>query len=120
MLDAVTFAAPVNVMIVSRAYFPGFACTGSSVETIARSHVLHFDLVADTFVLLIVLQTLVSTEDTVLWCVSARRRKVAAGTSADFRISCQELRNSPGSSNDQRGVVLETFGPPYVHIRCKQ
>ena len=96
MLDAVTFAAPVNVMVVFGAYFSCFACTGSSVESIARSQVLHFDLVADTFVLLIVLQTLVSTDDAVVWCVSARRRKVAAGMPADFRISCQELRNSPG------------------------
>ena len=98
MLDAVTFAAPVNVMVVFKAYFTGFACTGSSVVSIARSQVLRFDLLR--FVLPIVLRTLVSTDDAVAWCVSARRRKVAAGMPADFRISCQELRNSPGSSDD--------------------
>ena len=120
MLDAVTFAAHVNVAVVFRAYFTGFVCTGSSVESSARSQALHFDLVAYTFVLLIVLQTLVSTDDAVVWCVSARRRKVAVGMPADFRISCQELRNSPGSSNDSNGVALEVFGPPYFHIWCKQ
>ena len=71
MLDAVTFAAFMNVIVASRAHITAFACTGASVVSSARSQILHFDPFRFR---MLNLRPLVPTDVAILWCAPAYRR----------------------------------------------